>query len=105
MTPAPNTIAQAPASKSEVIAMIAHLSGVMDELLAVIEQETALVRAGKLAEAAQLSQRKTDLARVLYVRRHAPEGESGHGRASRAPTRSTTCASGTTCSMPSCRST
>ena len=62
MASAPNTIAQAPASKSEVVAMIAHLSGVMDELLAIIEQETALVRAGKLSDAAQLSQRKTDLA-------------------------------------------
>jgi hypothetical protein len=62
MPPAPNTIAQPPASKSEVIALIVHLSGVMDELLAVIEQETALVRAGKLSDAAQLSQRKTDLA-------------------------------------------
>jgi len=60
MTPAPNTTT--PAGKAEVIALIAHLSGVMDELLAVIEKETQLVRAGKLSEAAQLSQTKTDLA-------------------------------------------
>jgi len=58
MTPAPH----APAGKVEIIALIAHLSGVMDELLAVIEHETQLVRAGKLSEAAQLSQQKTALA-------------------------------------------
>lgn len=61
MPPAPQTT-QAPAGKAEVIALIAHLSGVMDELLAVIEQETQLVRAGRLSEATQLSQQKTDLA-------------------------------------------
>ena len=60
MTPAPN--AQAQVSKAEVIALIAHLSGVMDELLAVIEKETQLVRAGRLSEASQLAQRKTELA-------------------------------------------
>ena len=65
MPPAPNKIAQTPASKSEVIAMIAHLSGVMDELLAVIEQETALVRAGKLSDAARLSQRKPISRRLI----------------------------------------
>jgi len=81
MPPAPNTIAPTPASKSEVIALIVHLSGVMDELLAVIEQETALVRAGKLAEAAQLSQRKTDLAASYMsdaMRLKANPGMSAH---------------------------
>ena len=81
MPPAPNTIAQAPASKSEVVAMIAHLSGVMDELLAIIEQETALVRAGKLSDAAQLSQRKTDLAASYMsdaMRLKASPGMSAH---------------------------
>lgn len=62
MAPAPNTIAQTPAGKAEVIALITHLSGVMDELLAVIEKETQLVRAGKLSEATQLSETKTSLA-------------------------------------------
>jgi soluble cytochrome b562 len=72
MTPAPQKAAQAPvaqatttqalAGKAEVIALITHLSGVMDELLAVIDKETQLVRAGKVSEATQLSQRKTDLA-------------------------------------------
>jgi len=81
MPPAPNTIAQAPAGKSEVIALIAHLSGVMDELLTVIEQETALVRAGKLSGAAQLSQRKIDLAAAYMsdaMRLKANPGMTAH---------------------------
>jgi hypothetical protein len=61
-SPVPATAATPPATKAEIIALIAHLAGVMDELLAVIEKETALVRAGKLNDAAQLSQIKTDLA-------------------------------------------
>lgn len=62
MTAAPSPIAQTPATKAEAIALIAHLSAVMDELLAVIEKETQLVRAGKLSEASQLAQQKTTLA-------------------------------------------
>lgn len=61
---APNAAIQAIVTKAEIVGLIAHLSGVMDELLAVIEKETALVRAGKLSEAAQLSQLKNDLALV-----------------------------------------
>jgi hypothetical protein len=59
--PAPQSVAPL-TGKAETIAVITHLSGVMNELLAVIEQETELVRAGKLSEAAQLAQVKTDLA-------------------------------------------
>ena len=66
-SPAPNTIVAPPASKAEIIALIAHLSRVMDELLAVIEKETELVRAGKLSEATQLSQIKTDLAQAYMT--------------------------------------
>lgn len=50
------------ADKAETIAVIAHLSGVMNDLLTVIDQETEFVRAGKLGEAAALAQVKTDLA-------------------------------------------
>lgn len=60
----PNATIQAIASKAEVVGLVAHLSGVMDELLVVIEKETELVRAGKLRDAAQLSQIKTDLAQA-----------------------------------------
>ena len=65
--PASNAQIQAIASKAEIVSLIAHLSGVMDQLLAIIEQETQLVRAGKLSEAAQLAQTKTDLAQAYMA--------------------------------------
>lgn len=43
--------------------VLARLPIVMDSLVKVIEEETALVRAGKLGEAAKLEGVKTDLAR------------------------------------------
>lgn len=46
--------------------LIAHFSDVMDTLLGFVEEETRLVRAGKLSEVATLEPRKADLAR-LYV--------------------------------------
>jgi hypothetical protein len=65
--PSPNANIQAIASKAEIVSLIAHLSGVMDQLLAVVEQETQLVRAGKLSEAGQLAQIKTDLAQAYMA--------------------------------------
>ncbi|HXF88553.1 MAG TPA: hypothetical protein VNK48_09395 [Xanthobacteraceae bacterium] len=53
-------------STSEANAVIARLLQVMDAMLAVIEQETALVRAGKLSAAAHLAPGKTELAQ-LYL--------------------------------------
>lgn len=44
-------------------ALIAHVTGVMDSIIGVIEQETKLVREGRLHEAAQLEPTKTALAR------------------------------------------
>jgi hypothetical protein len=46
--------------------LVTHLTGVMDSIIGVVEQETQLVRAGKLNEAAQLEPAKTALARA-YV--------------------------------------
>jgi hypothetical protein len=46
--------------------LAAHYITVMDALLNVIEQETELVRAGHLAQAAALEQTKTELSR-LYI--------------------------------------
>jgi hypothetical protein len=46
--------------------LAAHYISVMDSLLDVIQQETELVRAGHLAQAAKLEQTKTELSR-LYV--------------------------------------
>jgi hypothetical protein len=46
--------------------LAAHYISVMDALLDVIQQETGLVRAGHLAQAAELEQTKTELSR-LYI--------------------------------------
>ncbi len=54
------------ASTTEANAVIARLAEVMDAMLTVIEQETALVRAGKLSAAARLQAPKTELAQ-LYL--------------------------------------
>jgi hypothetical protein len=61
--PAPNASI---ASAAEAEILIKHLCDVMDALLATVEQETALVRAGKLGEAAKLEPSKTELSQ-LYM--------------------------------------
>jgi hypothetical protein len=79
--PAPKTTIQAIATKAEIVSLIAHLSGVMDELLAVIEKETELVRAGRLTEAQQLAQVKTELAQAYMsdaMRLKADPGMTKH---------------------------
>ena len=55
-------------SADEAERTIVQLMDVMDALLRVIEEETELVRAGRLANAAQLEKSKTDLARPLRHR-------------------------------------
>lgn len=50
----------------EAQSVIGRLSDVMDALLGVVDQETALVRAGRLREAAKLEPAKSNLAQ-LYV--------------------------------------
>jgi len=68
----PKTAPTAPAaprpitSLAEAQALIGHYSEVMDTLLQLVEQETGLVRAGRLREAAKLERHKSELAR-LYV--------------------------------------
>jgi hypothetical protein len=52
------------ASTLEAKDVIGHLSEVMDALLSVVDQETALVRAGHLREAAKLEATKSNLARL-----------------------------------------
>ena len=54
------------ASPAEAQAVAAHLNDVMDGLLKVLDHETSLVRAGKLAEASHLEQTKSQLAK-LYL--------------------------------------
>jgi hypothetical protein len=53
-------------SVAEAHAVVSHFSEVMDALLAFIDEETRLVRAGKLSEVARREPHKADLAR-LYV--------------------------------------
>lgn len=44
-------------------ALVAELNDVMDRMLALVESETGLVREGRLVEASELAQEKSDLAR------------------------------------------
>jgi hypothetical protein len=49
-------------SAGEAQSVIAHLETIMDSLLATVEEETALVRAGRVREAIELTTVKNDLA-------------------------------------------
>jgi hypothetical protein len=60
--PAPQPIQTA----AEAENLVRHLLAAMDALVATVEQETTLVRAGKLKEAVALEPTKSELAR-LYV--------------------------------------
>ena len=53
-------------SRAEAENLVRHLLAAMDALVATVEQETTLVRAGKLTEAVALETTKSELARV-YV--------------------------------------
>jgi len=53
-------------SPAEAEALIRHLIEVMDALLGTVEEETELVRAGKLLEASKLEPAKADLSR-MYI--------------------------------------
>ncbi len=53
-------------NQHEAQQVIGHLSDVMDALIGVVEEETKLVRAGRLTEVARLRAEKTNLAR-LYL--------------------------------------
>jgi hypothetical protein len=54
------------ASPAEAEALIKHLLDVMDALLGTVEEETELVRAGKLNEASKLEPTKAELSR-MYI--------------------------------------
>jgi hypothetical protein len=67
--PPPDTPTTAPApviTAAEADTLAAHSIEVMQALVELVQQETELVRAGRLAAAEQLAQAKADLAR-LYV--------------------------------------
>jgi hypothetical protein len=64
--PAPTAPPRPVDSRADGEALIKHLFEVMEALLRAVEQETALVRAGKLVEAAKLEPTKTELSN-MYV--------------------------------------
>jgi len=68
MTSAPHALTSPPpvATAAEAEELATHYAGVMDALIGVIQQETDLVRVGRLSQAATLGQAKTELAR-LYI--------------------------------------
>ena len=51
-------------SRAEAENLVRHLLAAMDALVATVEQETTLVRSGKLKEAVTLEGRKSELARL-----------------------------------------
>ena len=61
-TPARPNAAPAIASVGEAQHMISNLERIMDALLTTVEEETALVRDGRVAQAAQLEEAKSELA-------------------------------------------
>jgi len=67
---APRTEAAEPApivSRADAETLIRHLDDVMDALLGTVEQETELVRQGRLAEAARLEPGKSELSRMYLA--------------------------------------
>jgi hypothetical protein len=64
--PTQPTLVRPIADQAEAQQVIGHLSDVMDALLALVEEETKLVRLGRLTEVARLAEKKAKLAR-LYL--------------------------------------
>ena len=54
-------------SVADATQLVSHLGEVMEALLGIVEQETGLVRAGKLNEAGALETVKTELARLYQA--------------------------------------
>ena len=64
LTPhSPNTAPRPVASIAEAEQLIGHLGDAIDSLVAILEEETTLVRAGRLSETARLNAAKAELAR------------------------------------------
>src|SRR4051812_41209112 len=53
-------------SAAEADALVHHFTDVMDQLIGIVQQETELVRAGRLGAATKLAQAKGDLSH-LYI--------------------------------------
>jgi len=84
---AEETVSLPVASAAEGDAVIKHLMDVMDALPSTVEEETALIRAGKLTAAAKLEATKTELssmyvadtARIKASQIYLDRGHSGDG--------------------------
>lgn len=63
----PSPVPLAVTSTAEAELLMKHMMDVMDSLLAIVEQETELVRAGNLVAAAKLEPSKTELSRLYHV--------------------------------------
>ncbi len=64
---ADTTLSRPVDSAAEAEQVITHLMDVMDALLGVVEDETALVRAGKIAEATRLEPSKQELSQLFLA--------------------------------------
>jgi hypothetical protein len=53
------------ASKAEATAVMIEIRDLMVELCEIVEEETALVRAGRLTSAGKMAERKSELARAF----------------------------------------
>lgn len=62
-----NTPPRPVTSRAEAELLLTHLTDVFEAMLALVEEETALVRAGKLGEAAKLEPTKAELSRLYIV--------------------------------------
>ena|SRR5580704_11463683 len=65
-SPSPSPAAAPIATTAEAAQLLAHLAEVMASLLEIIEEETELVRAGRISEVTRIEPRKSELAR-LYI--------------------------------------
>src|ERR1700736_1781886 len=65
-SPSPSLAAAPIATTAEAAQLLAHLAEVMASLLEIIEEETELVRAGRVSEVTRIEPRKAELAR-LYI--------------------------------------
>ena len=84
MAPPASAPAPSPIASAEAARLLAHLAEVMTALLAVLEEETQLVRAGRISEIARIEPKKSELARryvadadvvrtnALYLARELP---------------------------------
>jgi flagellar biosynthesis/type III secretory pathway chaperone len=66
MPPSPSPAVAPLATSTEAAQLLGHLAEVMAALLEILEEETQLVRAGRISEVTRIEPRKSELAR-LYI--------------------------------------